>query len=130
MPLYIYKHPNREEYIEVFQGMSEEHTYSDEDDLQWERQFTSPEISSQKIVDPWDSNSFVNQTSNTKGTIGDLMDRSQELSDMRAKENGGVDPIKQKKHEEYSKARGGTIDPMLQKSKNTFENKHVKVKLD
>lgn len=126
MPIYIYKHPNKEEYVEIFQSMSEEHIYI-KDEVKWVRQFTSPEISSQKITDPWDSNSFVNQTANSKGTIGDLMDRSQELSDMRAKENGGIDPIKQKKHKDYSKERGGIKDPLLQKNKNTFENKHVRI---
>lgn len=130
MPIYIYKNPKKEEYVEVFQSMSEEHSYTDQSGLKWERQFTSPEISSQKIVDPWDSNSFVNQTSNSKGTIGDLMDRSQELSDMRAKENGGVDPIKEKKFKEYSKTRGGLKDPLDSSVKKSFENKHVKVTLD
>ena len=28
MPIYVYKHPEKEEYEEVLQGMSEEHTYS------------------------------------------------------------------------------------------------------
>tara|TARA_B100000676_G_C17872867_1_gene729601 strand:+ start:333 stop:719 length:387 start_codon:yes stop_codon:yes gene_type:complete len=127
MPLYVYKHPEKEEYIEVLQGMNDEHVYSS-DGVEWERQFTSPEISSQKIVNPWDSNAFVNQTGDSKGTIGDLMDRSAELSEMRAKENGGVDPIKDKKFKEYSKIRGGLKDPLDPSSKKTIENKHVKVK--
>ena len=127
MPLYVYKHPEKEEYIEVLQGMNDEHVYSS-DGVEWERQFTSPEISSQKIVNPWDSNAFVNQTGDSKGTIGDLMDRSAELSEMRAKENGGVDPIKDKKFKEYSKIRGGLKDPPDPSSKKTIENKHVKVK--
>ena len=128
MPIYIYKHPSKEQYIEVFQSMNDEHIYEN-NGIKWERQFTSPEISSQKIVDPWDSNAFVNQTGNSKGTIGDMMDRSQELSDMRAKENGGIDPIKEKKQKEYSKTRGGLKDPTSSTTK-TFENKHVKVKFD
>ena len=128
MPLYIYKHPNKEEYEEVFQSMNEEHSYSDKEGIKWQRQFTSPEISSQKITNPWDSNAFVNQTGDNKGTMGDLMDRSAELSDMRAKENGGVDPIKEKKFKEYSKTRGGLKDPLDPSSKKTIENKHVKVK--
>ena len=127
MPLYVYKHPEKEEYIEVFQGMNDEHIYS-HNGIEWERQFPAPEISSQKIVNPWDSNAFVNQTGDSKGTIGDLMDRSTELSEMRAKENGGVDPIKDKKFKEYSKIRGGLKDPLDPSSKKTIENNHVKVK--
>ena len=128
MPLYVYKHPSREEYEEVLQSMNEEHSYFDREGVKWERQFTSPEISSQKITNPWDSNAFVNQTGSDKGTMGDLMDRSAELSDMRAKENGGIDPIKEKKFKEYSKTRGGLKDPLDPSLKKTIENKHVKVK--
>ena len=128
MPIYIFKNPNEEKYIEVFQSMNEDHIYMDEEGLAWKRQFTSPEISSQKITNPWDSNAFVNQTGNNKGTMGDLMDRATELSEMRAKENDGIDPIKDKKFKEYSKTRGGLKDPLDPSSKKTIENKHVKVK--
>ena len=27
MPIYVYKHPEKEEYIEVLQGMNDEHVY-------------------------------------------------------------------------------------------------------
>lgn len=129
MPIYIYKHPEKEEYVEVFQGMNDEHSYEHEG-VQWERQYTSPEISAHKITNPWDKNAFINETGSSKGTMGDLMDRSQELSNMRAKENGGIDPIKQKKFEDYSKLRGGLKDPLDPTRKKSFENKHVKVNLD
>jgi hypothetical protein len=128
MPIYIFKNPNQEEYIEIFQSMNEDHIYTDDEGVEWKRQFTSPEISSQKITNPWDSNAFVNQTGSDKGTMGDLMDRSAELSEMRAKENGGIDPIKEKKFKEYSKTRGGLKDPLDPSAKKTIENKHVKVK--
>lgn len=129
MPLYIYKHPDKEEYIEVYQGMNDEHTYF-HNNIEWERQFTSPEISSQKITNPWDKNAFVNQTGQSKGTIGDMMDRSKEMSEMRAKENGGVDPIQQQNFKNYSKLRGGIKDPLDPSRKKVVENKHVKIKLD
>lgn len=128
MPLYIFKHPNKEEYIEILQGMNEEHSYI-KDGVKWERQFTSPEISSQKITNPWDKNAFVNQTGNSKGTIGDMMDRSKEMSEMRAKENGGIDPMRQKKFKEYSKTRGGIKDPLDPSRTKKIENKHIRVDL-
>ena len=28
MPIYVYRHPEKEEYREVFQGMNDEHVYS------------------------------------------------------------------------------------------------------
>lgn len=128
MPLYIYKHPDKEEYVEVYQGMNDEHSYFC-DEVEWERQFTSPEISAQKITNPWDKNAFVNETKNMKGTIGDMMDKSTELSEMRAKENGGIDPLRQKKFKEYSKQRGGLKDPLDPSRKTVVENKHIRVDL-
>ena len=130
MPIYLYKHPNKEEYVEIIQSMNETHEFIDPEGLEWKRVFTSPEISSQKVTNPWDVNSFVNETGNQKGTIGDLMDRSKEMSEMRAKENGGVDPIAKKKFEDYSKTRGGIKDMSDPSRKKVFENKHVKIKID
>jgi len=129
MPLYLYQHPNTEEYIEIIQGMNEDHTFVDPEGVEWKRVFTSPEISAQKITNPWDKNAFVNETKNMKGTIGDMMDKSAELSDMRAKENGGQDPFRAKKFKEYSKTRGGLKDPLDPSRKKVIENKHIRVDL-
>ena len=129
MPLYLYQNPNTEEYVEVIQGMNEDHTFIDPEGVEWKRVFTSPEISAQKITNPWDKNAFVNETKNMKGTIGDLMDKSSELSDMRAKENGGQDPFRTEKFKEYSKTRGGLKDPLDPSRKRVIENKHVRVDL-
>ncbi len=130
MPLYVYQNPKTSEYIEVLQSMKEEHIYIDENGLKWDRVFLGAEISSTKICDPWSNSDFVNQTKNMKGTVGDLMDKSKEMSEMRAKESGGVDPILDKKFKDYSKLRGGIKDPEDPSRKKVFENKHVKIKLD
>jgi|TARA_A200000159_G_C7299957_1_gene329621 hypothetical protein len=130
MPIYTYKHPEKEEYIEIFQSMNEEHSYKCEKGLQWKRVFTSPQISANVITDPWDKNTFVNETKNMKGTIGDMMDKSAELSNMRAEKNGGVDPVKQKYFDNYKKERGGVKDPLDPSNKKVFENKHIKATLD
>ena len=130
MPLYIYQHPETEETIEVLQGMNDEHKYIDNSGVEWKRVFLTSQISSQKICDPWNNAEFVNQTKNMKGTIGDMMDKSQEMSEMRAQQNGGVDPIKEKMHSDYSKLRGGMKDPHKPQEKKVFENKHAKIKLD
>lgn len=54
--------------------------------------------------------SFVKKTKATD-TMGDLMDRSKELSDKRAKNNGGVDPLKRKFFDDYKKTRDGKKHP-------------------
>ena len=69
----------------------------------------------------------MNRTSDSKGSYGDLMDRSKEMSQKRAAENGGVDPIKQKYLENYSKERGGKKH--FSELKSSAENKHVKIDL-
>lgn len=44
-------------------------------------------------------------------TIGDTMKRSEELSQKRAEQNGGVDPVQKKFFKEYSKKRKGKKHP-------------------
>ena len=41
-----------------------------------------------------------------KGTFGDMMDYSSELSQKRAEKAGGIDPVKKKHFENYEKAVG------------------------
>ena len=130
MPIYMYRHPDTEEVIEVIQTMNEEHVYVDEKNTEWKRVFCASQISSNKICDPWNNADFVNQTKNMKGSVGDMMDKSAEMSEMRAKQNGGVDPVREKIHSDYSKTRGGMKDPAKNSGKKVFENKHVKIKLD
>lgn len=128
--IYIFQHPQTKEYTEISQGMNEEHVFIDEDGVEWNRVFTSPELSTSKICDPWDKNSFINTTGGQQGSLGDLLDRSAEMSEARADQNGGVDPVKQKYFKNYSKQRGGLKDPLDPSNKKTIENKHVRVNLD
>lgn len=124
MPIYVYKHPEKEEYEEVLQGMSEKHTYS-KDGVEWERVFLSPNASVSTSVDPFSPNSFIEKTGNMKGTVGDMMDLSAELSEKRASQSkDGKDPVKKKYFEEYSKARKGAKHPDAMKK---FETDRVEV---
>ena len=85
MPIYIYKHPSEEIYREVLQSMNDVHEYF-EDGTQWNRVFLVPNASIDSSINPYSQNDFVNKTANKKGTMGDLMDLSAELS---AKRFGG-----------------------------------------
>jgi len=103
MGLYLYQNPNTKEIIEVVQKMNDEHTFF-KDGINWIRLFTSP---CPKIgINPFSQEDWNNQTRNTRGTIGDLWDKSAELSEKRAKKSGGIDPIKQKTAEAYRKKTG------------------------
>jgi predicted nucleic acid-binding Zn ribbon protein len=107
MPIYIYQNPITEECIEVVQSMNDEHKYIDEKGLEWKRVFISSQLKTESSINPWSKNDFVEKTKNVKGSYGDMLDRSAELSSKRADQNGGIDPIKQKYFSEYSKKRGG-----------------------
>jgi len=126
MPIYIYKSPNNEEYKEVVQTMAEDHVYFDSDGLQWKRVFTVPNASIDSQIDPHSSKEFIDKTANKKGTYGDMMDYSKELSHVRAESNGGIDPVKEKYYKDYSSKRKGAkhVEQMKSEAKN---NKQVSI---
>ena len=130
MPLYIFKHPSAGEETEVFFGMNEEpKEYIDENGLKWDRVFSSPELNTVGKIDPWSNSDFVNKTAQKKGSVGDLLDTSSELSEIRAQERGGVDPVKQKHYNKYAKERGGRrhTKEKIEKIKKGYESKNIKI---
>lgn len=109
MPFYLYSHPETKEVREVFQGMNDVHSY-EENGIQFDRVWTVPQAAKDIInIDPFNSRDFVKKTE-AKGTMGDLMDRSKEWSEMR-KGKEGFDKIKEKADADYSKKRGGKRAP-------------------
>lgn len=126
MPVYIYKNPITEECIEVVQSMNDEHKYIDEEGLEWKRVFISSQLKTESSINPWSKNDFVEKTRNTKGSYGDMLDRSAELSQKRSDQNGGVDPIKQNYFSEYSKKRGGAKH--IQDRSHIKNNKNIDIK--
>ena len=104
MPLYTYRHPTTGQTKDVFQGMNDEHSYS-EDGVEWMRVFTKPYAAIDTEIDPFSSKSFIDKTANKKGTLGDMWERSAELSETREKK-AGVDPVKQNFYADYKKKTG------------------------
>ena len=128
MPIYVYKHPDEEEYREVFQGMNDEHVYS-EDGFEWQRVFLAPNASIDSSIDPFSKQQFMDATYSKKGTLGDMMDLSKEMSEKRAEKSGGKDPVKEKFYDNYAKERNGTEHPQRIKEKG-YESKNVKIDYD
>lgn len=122
--MYVFENPNTGEEVEVFFAMNDAKEYTGSDGLKWNRVLLSPQLNTEASINPWSNDDFVNKTANTKGTLGDLMDRSEELSRIRADRNDGLDPVKEKYYKKYSKDRKGAKH--LDQMKN-FENKDVKV---
>jgi len=111
MPIYAYINPNTKEIIEISQSVHENHIYVDDSGLQWERVFTAPEINTHgKLKAECSSHEFSEYTRNKKGNLGDLFDRSKELSEKR-KKIYGKDPVKEKYFKDWSKKRKGKIHP-------------------
>lgn len=120
MPLYLYKNPLTDEVKEVFQGMNDEHVYS-EDGVGWQRVWTSPQATIDSRFDPFSEKDFVKKTASA-GTLGDLWDRSKEWSEKRADKIGAEDPVRKKYFKEFSKTRKGKkheadTSPRIKKSK-------------
>lgn len=128
MPIYLFQNPKTEEVAELFFSMNDEKKFVDESGLEWKRLYSSPQLNTEATIDPWNNADFVNKTSSTKGTMGDLLDRSAELSEKRASENGGVDPLKKKYFENYSKERNGAKHQ--DEIKQTYNSKNVKIDFD
>lgn len=129
MPIYSFLNKKTGEVIDVFQSMNDIHEYKGKSGKEnfWERIFYSPNASIDTKQDPFSSNQYLDRTKSKKGTYGNMLDYSKELSEKRAHVNGGVDPVKEKYYTEYSKQRKGAKHP--DKMKKTFENKNFKVEL-
>ena len=45
MPIYIFKHPDKEEYVEVFFNMNDEKFFIDKEGMKWVREFSASNLS-------------------------------------------------------------------------------------
>ena len=111
MPLYLFEHPITQARIEVYFKMNDDKKYIDEAGVEWSRVWQAFNFSVDSKINPWSPADFIEKTGAKKGTVGDLWDKSAELSKQRAKENGGIDPVKQKFFKSYKKKRKGVKHP-------------------
>jgi hypothetical protein len=111
MPLYTYEHPESGETIDIVQSMNDDHIYIDKNKTKWNRVFHAPQASIDADIDPFDKKAFKDKTNNKKGTYGDFLDKSKELSQKR-KDKCGFDPVQKKYFKEYSSKRRGVKHPL------------------
>lgn len=104
--VYLFRNPKTNEIREIPQKMNDNHVYF-ADGVEWTREWTKPEAAIDVKIDPFSEKQYIERTGKSKGTLGDLWDRSKEYSEKRAQKVGTVDPIKQKVFDNWSKARGG-----------------------
>lgn len=130
MPIFLYRHPNTQEIREVIQSVHEEHSYTDESGLKWEREFTIPTASIDSNIDPFDHKRGLEKLKNTKGSLGDLQDFAKIQSDRREEKTGTIDSVKKKSYDDYAAKRGGKrpIQERQEKVKKLTKEVIIKIK--
>ncbi len=104
--LYLYENPSTGEIKEIHQGINDKHEYS-EGGNRWNRVFTTAQISNSTKCDPNSVKDWNNKTKQGNFTVGDLWDKSAELSEKR-KDKDGIDKVQNSYFDNYSKKRRGT----------------------
>jgi hypothetical protein len=128
MPIFLYRNPNTNEIREIVQSVHEEHIFIDKDGLKWEREFTIPNASIDTQIDANNPNDFVNKTANKRGTLGEILDKSKELSEKREKQLG-KDPIKTAMYKKYKDERGKS-HPQERREKVKEMTKNVMINIE
>lgn len=103
---YIFSHPKTGETIEVSQKANDKHEYTDSKGIKWNRVFTVPHAAIDTKIDPFSSKEYIGKGGRARTTYGELLDRSQELSEKR-KQIAGHDPIQEAFIAKERKRRGG-----------------------
>ena len=113
MPVYIFKNPNREEYVEVVQKMTDDHVFIDDSGVEWERVWTAPTTSIGLEADADSAGAFVRKTAGWN--TGDMWDYSKELSEKRRSKRGYAhvknehESAREKKINDIKKARKSRV---------------------
>ena len=103
MPIYLFLNPKTNQVKEVIQRMLEPHIYS-ENGEEWKRLWVNPQVATDTNWDANNPNDFVEKSRKKSGKLGDLFEKSQELSEKREK-SMGKDPIKENYLKNWEKKR-------------------------
>jgi hypothetical protein len=117
----------------VFFHMNDEKVYNGPDGKevgQWRRVWSSPRAATDMAtIDPYSQSDFVRAT-NKQGTVGDLFDRSAELSAKRADKEGGRDPFKEGFYSKFQKKHGNKKHPQQIREEGVRALKERGINLD
>ncbi len=109
MPYYLFENPEDGKVEEIFFHMNDDKRYF-VNHTEWKRVYTVPQASVDTQADPFSPKDFVKATNKKGGKYGDLLDKAAEMSKKR-EEKMGVDPVKEKYLQDYSKTRNGLKHP-------------------
>ena len=113
MAIYQYINPFTSKIVEVEQSMDSVHEYS-ENGIKFNRVFTVPNASVDTIINPFSQKDYINKTANKKGTYGEALQHSAELSEKRLA-IAGVDTVKEGYFNDYEKSHHGMKHPEKKK---------------
>lgn len=121
MPNYLFEHVETEEVVEIFFHMNDEKIYNGKNNDEiglWRRIFCNPQAAIDTKWNAFSNQDFVEKSGKRKGSIGDLFDKSTELSEVR-KDVLGKDPVREAALADWSKRRKGKkyVDPKEFKTK-------------
>lgn len=127
MPYYDFINEKNGEVKSLFFHMNDNKEYTDDSGYKWLRLYCSPLASADTKWNEDSSIDFVNKSKNKKGTIGDLWEKSKELSDKRQAKYG-KDKVKENFFKNYSTQRHGKKH--IKDRPKTIETKDFKISLD
>jgi hypothetical protein len=118
MPIYLFENEESGEVKEFIVSVKEIKGFSPGDG--WKRIYTAPNVAIDTRINAFSPKEFAQKTKNKKGTIGDLLDRSRELSAARGGEKN--DPVLKKYYKNYEKEKG------IKHANEILSNKKEKIK--
>lgn len=132
MPQYLFENIETGEIHDVFYHMNDVKDYRGADGKAttgtWRRVWTKPQAAIDTTVDPYKASDFVKVT-NKNGTLGDMWDRSAELSAKRAAKEG-KDPVKERFYTNYAKKRKGHKHPQQRREEAAADLKKKGITID
>lgn len=106
MPYYDFLKQSTGEIKTLFFHMNDKKEYTDETGYKWTRLFSKPNAAVDSQWDAFSSKDFSQKVGNKRGSYGDILDKSAELSKIRESKEG-VDTVKQSYYDSYAKKRKG-----------------------
>lgn len=127
MPIYLFENTTTQEVHEVVYHMNETKDYRGPDGNSkpgiWRRVWVNPQASFDTKCDPFSAKDFAKAT-NKGGVVGDMWERSAEMSAKR-EEKAGKDPIKEGFYQRFSAKRRGKQHPQQRREESVEKLKKV-----
>lgn len=111
MPALPFQNPHTGEVKDIYVSIHETdktkfQVQIDENGVAWKRIIENPNMAVDSKWDAFSERDFINKSATKRGSVGDLWQKSQELSEQR-EAKAGVDGVKEKFYADYQKKHRG-----------------------